>query len=145
MEPTILVGTGKLQRWRDDWAKFWRMSNSKMSGFILLDSPGGNKFGHPFIFAVESMFGTECSLHAYKWWAVDAQSLFFYITQWIYYTYSCTTIITTQFYSISFPNPQCTPPNPQTVSFGNHKFFKVCESVSVLQRSSVCPFFRFHR
>ena len=34
--------------------------------------------------------------------------------------------------------------HPQTVSFGNHKFFKVYESVSVLQRSSLCPFFRFH-
>ena len=33
---------------------------------------------------------------------------------------------------------------PQAVSFGNHKFFKVCESVSVLQRSLSCPFFRFH-
>ena len=34
--------------------------------------------------------------------------------------------------------------HPQPVSFGNQKFFKVCESVSVLQRSTLCPFFRFH-
>ena len=32
---------------------------------------------------------------------------------------------------------------PQAVSFGNCKFFKVCESVSVMQ-SSLCPFFRIH-
>ena len=44
----------------------------------------------------------------------------------------CTTVITTKFYSISIPNPQCIPPHPPT-----------CESVSVLQRSSLCPFFFF--
>ena len=59
------------------------------------------------------------------------------------YIFSCTVIITTKFYSISNPNPQCIPPL-QTVSFGNRKFFKVCGSVSVLQRSSFCPFFIFH-
>ena len=32
------------------------------------------------------------------------------------------------------------PPTPQPVSFGNHKFFKVCESVSVLQRFIVSFF-----
>ena len=48
-----------------------------------------------------------------------------------YYIYSCTTIITTKFYSISIPNPQCIPPIPQSVSFGNGKFFKGYESVSV--------------
>ena len=42
------------------------------------------------------------------------------------------------------PTPPAHPPSPQTVAFENHKFFKVCESVSVLQRSSFCPFFRFH-
>uniref|UniRef100_A0A8D0TYK6 Short transient receptor potential channel 1 n=1 Tax=Sus scrofa TaxID=9823 RepID=A0A8D0TYK6_PIG len=57
--------------------------------------------------------------------------------------HSCTTIITTKFYSTSIPNPQCIPPPPQPISFGNHKFFNSCESVSVLQRSSLCPFFRF--
>ena len=35
-------------------------------------------------------------------------------------------------------------PTLQSVSFGNCKFFKVCESKSALQRSSLCPFFRFH-
>ena len=45
----------------------------------------------------------------------------------------------------TFP-PQTPSPSlpPQPVSFGNHKLLKVCESVSVLQRSSFCPFFRFH-
>ena len=47
-----------------------------------------------------------------------------------YYIYSCTTIIMTQFYSISIANSQPIPPTPQPVSFGNPKFFKVCESVS---------------
>ena len=61
-----------------------------------------------------------------------------------YYLHSCATVITTKFYSISIPNPQHIPPPPQPVSFGNCKFFKICESVSVLQRSSVCPFFRYH-
>ena len=49
-------------------------------------------------------------------------------------------IITTQFYSISISNPQLIlSPPPKHVSFGNHRCFKVCESVSVLQRSSLCP------
>ena len=42
-------------------------------------------------------------------------------------------MITTQFYSISIPNP------PQPVSFGNHTFFTVCESVYVLL-SPLYPF-----
>ena len=42
------------------------------------------------------------------------------------------------------PTAQAHPPTPQTVSSGDPKFFNVCESASVLQRSSVCPFFRFH-
>ena len=37
--------------------------------------------------------------------------------------------------------PSVHPPTPQPVSFGNHKFFKVCESLSILQRSSLCPLF----
>ena len=69
---------------------------------------------------------------------------FFKLLNEFYYIYSCTTIITTKFYIISIPNSQRIPPPPQSISFGNHKFFKVCESVSVLQRSSLCCFFRFH-
>ena len=30
------------------------------------------------------------------------------------------------------PTAQAHPPTPQTASSGDHKFFKVCESVSVL-------------
>ena len=55
---------------------------------------------------------------------------------------TCAVIITAKFYSISIPNPQCILPPPQIILFGNHKFFKVCESVSVLQRNSLCPFFQ---
>ena len=40
------------------------------------------------------------------------------------------------------PTAQAHPPNPQTVSSGDHRFFNVCELASVLQRSSVCPFFQ---
>ena len=53
----------------------------------------------------------------------------------------------------SFHIPQCTYANPKRpvhlshpnhppVPFGKHKFFKVCESVSVLQISSFGPFFK---
>ena len=42
------------------------------------------------------------------------------------------------------PITQAHPPTPQTVSPRDHKFFSVYESASVLQRSPVCPFFRFH-
>ena len=61
-----------------------------------------------------------------------------------YCIFSCTVIITTQFDSTSIPNLQLIPSPPKPVSFGNHTFFQVCESVSALQRSSLCPFFRFH-
>ena len=45
-------------------------------------------------------------------------------------------VITTQFHNISIPNPQpIAALPPQSVSFGNHKFFKASESVSVLQTS----------
>ena len=45
---------------------------------------------------------------------------------------------------IAFPSQTLgASPHPQPVSFGNHKFFEVCESVSILQKSSLCPFFRF--
>ena len=40
------------------------------------------------------------------------------------------------------PKPPA-PPTLQPVSFGNHKFFKVFESVSVLQ-SSLYPFLKIH-
>ena len=39
----------------------------------------------------------------------------FWITQWIYYIYSCTMIITIQFYRISIPQPQCTPHCPNSL------------------------------
>ena len=46
---------------------------------------------------------------------------------------------------IAFPSQTPNPSShPQPVSFGNHMFFKVWESVSLLQRSSLCLFFRFH-
>ena len=56
-----------------------------------------------------------------------------------YYIYSCTTIITTQLFNISTPDPPHRPSLPwQPVAFGHRKFFEVCESISVLQRSSLC-------
>ena len=38
--------------------------------------------------------------------------IFFSITQWIYYIYKCTMIITIQFYRIAIPQPQQSPPAP---------------------------------
>ena len=38
------------------------------------------------------------------------------------------------------PIAQAHPPTPQTVSSGDHKFFNVCESASVLQRSCLSFF-----
>ena len=76
--------------------------------------------------------------------------LFYLFRKFFYYSMNfialivVTMIITTQFYSISISNPQRILPTPQPVSFGNHKIFKVCEWVSVLQRSSLCSIFRFH-
>ena len=61
-----------------------------------------------------------------------------------YFIYSCTAIITTKFYSKSIPNLQCIPPTPSLSHLETIKFFKVCESVSVLQRSLLCPFSGFH-
>ena len=59
-----------------------------------------------------------------------------------YYIYSCTMIITTPFYSISIPNPQCIPQAPNLSHLETISFSK---SVSqCLQRSSLCPFFRFY-
>ena len=51
-------------------------------------------------------------------------STFFFITQWIYYIYSCTMIITIQFYRISIPQPQCILQPPElspleTISFSS--------------------------
>ena len=42
-----------------------------------------------------------------------------------------------------FPSQTPNPPHfsPLPVPFGNHKFFKVCESISFLQIGSSVPFF----
>ena len=71
---------------------------------------------------------------------------FFFLKKFIdfYCIYSCTMIIITQSYSISILKPQVICPTPLPVSFGNSKFFKVCEMVSVLERSSLYPVFRIH-
>ena len=74
--------------------------------------------------------------------SVNLLLICFLLLNEFYYVYRYTTSITTKFYSISIPNPLCTLPPPQLVSFGNHKFFNVCESASVLQRSSLCHFFQ---
>ena len=53
-------------------------------------------------------------------------------------------IITIQFTGFPSHTPSVSS-HVQPLSFGNHKFFKVCESASVLEGSSLCPFFRFRR
>ena len=48
---------------------------------------------------------------------------------------------------IASPSQALSASSHPTKTYGlirNHKFFRVYESVSVLQRSSLCPFFRFH-
>ena len=68
-----------------------------------------------------------------------------FITQWIYYIYSCTMIITIQFYRISIPQPQRISPPPELSPLATISFSKsVSQYLSVLQRSSLYPFFRFH-
>ena len=84
---------------------------------------------------------TGFSLQLWHLW-IKIDLLHFLLLNELYYIYSCTVIITTQFYSISIPNHQGIAP-PPNLSHLENKFFKVCESVTVLQRSSVCPFFRF--
>ena len=44
---------------------------------------------------------------------------------------------------IAFPSQILSAsPYPQPISFGNHKIFKLSDTVSVLQRISLCPFFQ---
>ena len=50
-----------------------------------------------------------------------------------YYTYNVHPSSQPNFRTLPIPNPQATPASPTPVPFGNHKFSKVCESVSVLQ------------
>ena len=52
------------------------------------------------------------SLVCIQWNSIQSFFYFFFIfiTQWIYYIYSCTMFITIQFYNISLPYPQPTPP-----------------------------------
>ena len=66
--------------------------------------------------------------------------IIFLLLNEFYYIHSCTTIITTKFYSMSIPKTHYLPHLP-TCLIGNWKFLKVCGSASVLQRSSFCPFF----
>ena len=69
-----------------------------------------------------------------RWYQCTFLFLFFFITR-IYYNQSCTMIITIQFYRISIPHPQHMPPTPKLSPLETISFFKVCESVSVLQRN----------
>ena len=85
---------------------------------------------------MHSRFGLSASGEP-EFWAIFL-GFFFYLM-------NCTTFIGVQ--QSSQPNFTALPsqtlsasPHPQPVSFGNHKFFKICESVFVLQRSSLCPF-----
>ena len=80
-------------------------------------------------------------LHPYREW----YSYFFFITQWIYYIFSCAMILTTQFYRISIPQPKHIPQIPklsplETISFlksVSHYLF--CKEVhSVLFTDSTC-------
>lgn len=52
----------------------------------------------------------------------------------VLYTWPCWPVIPCASVHMPIPNPQSIPPHPP-VPFGNHKFFKVCESVSLVQIS----------
>ena len=77
-----------------------------------------------------------------SWICVFFVVCLFFITQWIYYIYSCTMIITIQLYRISIPQSKHIPPTPklsppETINF----------SMSVSQHlfcKEVPSFFRFH-
>ena len=69
-------------------------------------------------------------IHSNKVTGASAADFFYY------YSMNFITFIVVQWSSqpnfIAFPSQTpAHPPTPQPVSFGNHKFFKVCESVSV--------------
>ena len=63
----------------------------------------------------------------------------------IYHICSCIMIITIWIHRISIPTPKHLPPPTKLSPPETTIFFNVCESASLLQRSSVYPFFRFHR
>ena len=95
--------------------------------------------GHLGFLEAQNLYTQSCRGPPLSWgpldiWLLHFQSLiyhkathsehsfFFFITNGFYYIYRCTTIITTKFYSISIPNPQCIPPPPnlshlETISF----------------------------
>ena len=77
-------------------------------------------------------------------WLLICLLVVFFVCLFVFFFYSvnCTVIITTQFYSISIPIPQpISPCPPQPVSFGNHKFFKVCESLYQFCKEVHCVLF----
>ena len=89
------------------WFPFWLCVNEWVLNFSLL-----------VYYKLQSSFGSI--FLSFFFFLVSA--FFFLIAQWIYYIYSCTMILTTQFYSISIPNPQRIPHLPnlsplETLSF----------------------------
>ena len=63
---------------------------------------------------------------------------------WVCYCWATTELLNHSIYfsmHMPIPNPQSISPIPPPVPFGNHKFFKVCESVSVLQKIHLHTFF----
>ena len=104
--------------------------------------------GHPF--ALTTLIFFILNSVPWQWflppclpahWFILLLHLFFFSINEFYCVHSCTTIITTKFYSISTTNPQCILPPPNLSHLETVSFSKVCESVSVLQRSSLRPFF----
>ena len=73
-----------------------------------------------------------------------------YFTLFFYYSMDFITFIVVQQSPqpnfIAFPSQTLMyPPTPQPVSFENHKFFKVCESLSALQGSSKVSILEQHQ
>ena len=79
-------------------------------------------------------------------WDVNiwAEILHFFITQWIYYVYSCTMIITIQFYMICIPQPKHISPPPKLSPLGTISFSKSVSQYLFCKEVQSVLFCRYH-
>ena len=128
------------------------------SSFFNLPSPAPNIYMSKLrdIQAITDKAASQDDPHLQKDPFHRSRQIFWYgvffffvnITQWIYYIYSCTMTITTQFYSISLPQPQCIPLLPklsplETISFSKSvSQYLFCKEVHcVLFSDSTCQWY----
>ena len=97
----------------------------------FINSAQGFQFVH--------VFGNSCFLPSFL--SFFLKKLFIYLKSMNFITFIVVQQSSQRSFT-SFPSQTPSPsPHPQPISFGNHKCFKVCESVSVVL-SSLCPFFQ---